>query len=106
MGSDARARELAGNLDEADISSRERAMIAFALRLTENPEDIRKAEIEKLRAEGLDDASIVDLVAVAAYFNLINRIALGLGVRLDEALVPGADPEELKKEMERLDGSA
>ena len=80
-------------------------MISFALSLTENPEDIRKSEIEKLRAEGLDDAAIVDLVAVAAYFNFINRIALGLGVRLDEALAPGADPGELKKEMERLDGS-
>jgi alkylhydroperoxidase family enzyme len=81
-------------------------MIAFALRLTENPEEIRKAEIEKLRAEGLDDAAIVDLTAVAAYFNFINRVALGLGVRLDEALVPGADPEKLKDEMERLDGRA
>jgi alkylhydroperoxidase family enzyme len=81
-------------------------MIAFACSLTENPEDIRKTEIEKLRAEGLDDASIVDLTAVAAYFNFINRIALGLGVRLDEALAPGADQEELKKEMERLDESA
>ncbi len=81
-------------------------MIEFARRLTENPNEIRKAEIETLRESGLDDASIVDLVAVTSYFSFINRIALGLGVRLDEGLAANADPEELKKEMERLDGNS
>ena len=81
-------------------------MIEFARRLTENPDGIRKAEMETLREAGLDDASIVDLVAVASYFSFINRIALGLGVRLDEGLAANADPEELEKEMERLDGNS
>ncbi len=81
-------------------------MIEFARRLTKAPDDIRKQEVENLRGEGLDDTAIVDLVAVISYFNFINRVALGLGVRLDEGLVPRADPGELKKEMERLDGKA
>ena len=62
--------------------------------------------MEKLREVGLDDAAIVDVVAAVSYFNFVNRVALGLGVRLDEGLAPSADPGELKEEMERLDGKA
>lgn len=79
-------------------------MIEFARRLTKNPSEIRKTEVVKLREVGLDDASIVDLVGVVSYFNFINRIALGLGVRLDDGLAASADPSELKAEMDRLGG--
>jgi alkylhydroperoxidase family enzyme len=33
-----------------------------------------------LRAEGLTDSDILDITLVVAYFNFVNRIALGLGV--------------------------
>ena len=64
----------------------------------------RKADVGKLREAGLNDAAIVELASVTAYFNFINRIALGLGVRLDEALNGAADAGELAKEEKRLAG--
>lgn len=79
-------------------------MLEFARKLTNSPGDMRKADVEKLREAGLNDAAIVELASVAAYFNFINRIALGLGVRLDEALNGAADAEDLAKEEKRLAG--
>ena len=65
---------------------------------------MRKSDAQKLKEAGLDDAAIVELVSVTAYFNFINRVALGLGVRLDEALEGAAEAEDLVKEEARLSG--
>jgi alkylhydroperoxidase family enzyme len=42
-----------------------------------------EADADTLRALGLGDAAIHDAACVAAYFNFVNRIALGLGVELE-----------------------
>lgn len=52
----------------------------------------------------MNDAAIVELASVTAYFNFINRVALGLGIRLDEALNGAADAAGLAKEEKRLAG--
>lgn len=80
-----------------------KVMLDFARRLTKDSEGLRRVDLDKLRAEGLDDASIVDLVAVVGYFNFINRVAHGLGVYLDEGLKECAAPEGLQAELGRLD---
>lgn len=41
-------------------------------------------DIGKLRNAGLTDAAIHDAAAIVGYFNLVNRIASGLGVELEE----------------------
>jgi len=41
------------------------------------------ADIEGLRAVGLDDQGITSATQVIAYFNYINRIAEGLGVPME-----------------------
>lgn len=41
-----------------------------------------EGDIDRLRAEGLDDRAIVDANQVVAYFNYVNRVADGLGVEL------------------------
>jgi alkylhydroperoxidase family enzyme len=41
---------------------------------------MRKDDVERLRAEGLSDADILDAVEVISYFNYINRVADGLGI--------------------------
>ncbi len=64
-------------------NARERAMIAYALRLTQAPADMTAADLEPLRAAGLSDAEILDANQVTAYFAYANRVVDGLGVQLE-----------------------
>ncbi|MFP6889437.1 MAG: hypothetical protein VCF07_06735 [Nitrospinota bacterium] len=81
-------------------------MRAFARRLMKDSHGMRREDLAPLREAGLDDGAIVDLVSVVGYFNFINRVAHGLGVYLEEPMRPRADPEDLRRELERLDEGA
>lgn len=67
----------------ASVGARERALIAYAVALTRTPASITPAMLEPLRQAGLSDEGIHSAAAVTAYFNFVNRIALGLGVELE-----------------------
>ncbi len=45
-------------------------------------------DLAPLRQAGLDDAGILDVCQVVAYFNYINRLADGLGVDLEAFMPP------------------
>jgi uncharacterized peroxidase-related enzyme len=64
----------------ADLDPRLRALCDFAVQLTRRPAATGRAEIEVLRAVGLDDPTIHDAIQVIAYFNYINRVAEGVGI--------------------------
>jgi alkylhydroperoxidase family enzyme len=49
------------------------------VKLTATPQRVGAADLVPLRATGLSDTDIHDLVQVIAYFNYITRIADGLG---------------------------
>jgi alkylhydroperoxidase family enzyme len=53
------------------------------VKLTLTPAAVGPADIERLRAVGLDDEAITSATQVIAYFNYINRIAEGLGVPME-----------------------
>lgn len=55
------------------------AVVAASVALAETPLDFGVAEIERLRAAGLGDAEIVDVIGGAAFFNWANRLMLSLG---------------------------
>jgi uncharacterized peroxidase-related enzyme len=63
----------------ADLEPRERAMLAFAVKLTEAADEMTEADVESLRAAGWSDEDIFDIAEVAAMFNFTNRLASGLG---------------------------
>lgn len=67
----------------APLGARSRAIIDYALKLTTTPSDMRDADVHALRDAGLTDAGILDVNAVTAYFNFVNRVAQGLGVDLE-----------------------
>ncbi|RLT51126.1 MAG: peroxidase, partial [Chloroflexi bacterium] len=67
----------------ADLSARQRAMLDYADTLTRDPGALRAADMQALRAAGLDDRSILDLNQTVSYFAYVNRIADGLGVTVD-----------------------
>jgi uncharacterized peroxidase-related enzyme len=69
----------------APLDGRGRALVDYVLKLTSSPEAVSEADLSLLRNAGLSDSAIHDAVAVAAYFNFVNRVALGLGVNLEKA---------------------
>jgi alkylhydroperoxidase family enzyme len=76
---------MAGNYPE-QMPSRDRAMADYVTKLTLQPVSIGAEDIEILRSHDFSDHAIVEINLAAAYMNLVNRIALGLGVELEENL--------------------
>ena len=75
--------------DYAELPERLTAMLLFATALTRYPGESREAHVRSLRDAGLDDGEILDATLVIAYFNFVNRIALGLGVEFTDDEVSG-----------------
>ena len=67
---------------------RARAVTGFSARLTGTPGAIAPADIRSLRAAGLPDLEILDLVHAVAMFANANRLMLALG----DAVLDGAAP--------------
>ncbi len=70
--------------DRAPLSAQDRAMLDFAVRITEDATQIRKADLEGLRSVGFDDVAILQITLIASWFNYINRVADALGIGRDE----------------------
>jgi alkylhydroperoxidase domain protein len=64
---------------ETDIDRRWNAIIAASVALTDTPIAFDHRQVEALRAAGLDDLEIVDVINGAAFFNWANRLMLSLG---------------------------
>ncbi len=64
----------------APITSQERVMIDYVVKLTQDATKVRKDDHEKLRAAGFDDQAILQITLIASWFNYINRVADALGV--------------------------
>ena len=67
----------------ANVLPVDRAILDYAVKLTQSPGDVVAADVAALRDHGLDDRAIHDLCAVVAYYAFVNRIADGLGVELE-----------------------
>jgi len=59
-------------------------ILSYAEKITHDAASIDEACIRNLKANGLDDRMLHDIVQVAAYFAYVNRIADALGVELEE----------------------
>ncbi len=88
------ADQVAVNYRKADITSRQMAMLEFALKIALHAGDIGAADFEALRAHGFTDEDIWDIGAVAAFFALSNRMANLLDMRPnDEFYLLGRVPK-------------
>ena len=65
---------------KADLSSRERALCDFAVKLTHLAAEVDQSDVDALRAEGLDDTEVSDAIQVVSYFNYVTRVADGVGI--------------------------
>ena len=76
---------MAMNYRAADLEPRHRAMLDFAVALTETPWLIEEDDREQLREVGFSDRDIWDIAAVASFFNMSNRMASAVDMRPNRA---------------------
>lgn len=90
---ESRINELIKGLRFREGTDRRSRMLAYAAKLTSSPGEIRESDIATLREAGLSDREILDVNLIVAYFNFVNRIALGLGVQFSADEVQGYELE-------------
>jgi uncharacterized peroxidase-related enzyme len=73
--------ELVASIDEASISDRLKPIFRFVKKLTEQPGRVVQADADAVFATGWDEAALEDVVALCAYFNMVNRLADGHGIK-------------------------
>ena len=65
-----------------DLPDRLRSMLTYSRKLTTTPHEMCEDNIEEMRSAGLEDDEVLDVALITAYFNFVNRLAVGLGVEL------------------------
>ncbi|RAI39134.1 peroxidase-related enzyme [Rhodoplanes roseus] len=73
--------QLVANFRAARLSPRQRAMLDFADQLTASPWSVEEEDRARLRSAGFSDRDIWDIAAVAAFFNMTNRLASATDMR-------------------------
>ena len=58
-------------------------MLGYAVKLSLEPWNMKKADVQELRDAGFSNAGILDIVHVTGYYSYVNRLADGLGVELE-----------------------
>jgi uncharacterized peroxidase-related enzyme len=79
---------IASDWRTADLSDADRALCAYAVKLTHRQDEMSPTDLDVLRAAGFDDRAIHDATQVIAYFNYITRIADALGVEPETFIDP------------------
>lgn len=69
------------NYRVADLNARQRAMLDFAVLMTESSHRIEEGDRDALRQVGFSDRDIWDIAAVAGFYNMTNRMASAVDMR-------------------------
>src|SRR5262249_1581225 len=77
------ALTLLTNWRALDLPEDERAMLAFAEKLTDTPSAMAEADVARLRELGFSDENVYDIVLLTAYRNYLPRVIAGLGVSFE-----------------------
>ncbi len=75
---------IAHDYRNAGLDEKDMAMLEYAEKITIQPDQVGKKDIERLREAGWNDREILDIAAVSCYRNFITRMADALGVELTE----------------------
>ena len=85
LGTPILGEQMVMNYRAARLDARQRAMLDFAVKLTERPWEVEEADRATLRQVGLSERDIWDVSAVTAFFNMSNRVAAATDMRPNEA---------------------
>ena len=78
------ADQVATNYRKADITPKQKAMLDFAIKISQEAYAVGDADFETLRGQGFNDEDIWDIGAVSAFFGLSNRMANMTNMRANE----------------------
>ena len=73
--------ELMINYRAAHLNEREKLMLDFSAKLTDSPSKVVKSDRDILRKANFSEEKILEIVEVASFFNMSNRIAIGTDMR-------------------------
>jgi uncharacterized peroxidase-related enzyme len=89
------ADQVAVNYRKAEITPRQKAMLAFALKVATDSAALEDPDYAAVRAHGFSDEDVWDIGAIAAFFAMSNRIANLIAMRPnDEFYLMGRVPRE------------
>jgi uncharacterized peroxidase-related enzyme len=88
------ADQVAINWRKADITPRQRAMLAFAMKVCQRSSEVDDADFAALREHGFDEEDAWDIAAITAFFGMSNRLANATGMKPnDEFYLMGRVPK-------------
>lgn len=76
--------QLTGDFRQATLTEADRAMLEYAVKLTQAPWTMTEGDVIGLREKGFSDEAILDINQVTGYYAFVNRLADGLGVELED----------------------
>jgi len=89
------ADQVAVNYLKADLTPRQKAILAYAMKVCERSHEVGDDDYVTLREHGLDDEDIWDIAAITAFFGMSNRIANAISMRPnDEFFLMGRVPRK------------
>jgi uncharacterized peroxidase-related enzyme len=89
------ADQIAVNYRKADITPRQRAMLDFAMKVSQQANTVAEADFAEMAGHGFSDDDVWDITAIAAFFALSNRLANITAMRPnDEFYMMGRLPKQ------------
>ena len=69
------ADQVATNYRKADISERQKAMLDFAMKVSQTAHLVGEGDFEALKAHGFNEDDVWDIAGISAFFGMSNRLA-------------------------------
>lgn len=69
------ADQVATNYRKADITDRQKAMLDFAMKVSQSAHLVGEADFDTLKTHGFDEEDIWDIAGISAFFGMSNRLA-------------------------------
>ena len=86
-------RTITADPSGASLDATDRAVMDFAARVATDATSVTADDVDRLRAHGLDDGDVVNVVLAAAARSFFTKVLDGLGVQADAELGETFDPE-------------
>ena len=75
------ADQVATNYRQADITDRQRAMLDYAMKVSQRSAKVTETDRQTAKAAGLSDEDLWDIASISAFFAMSNRLASATEMR-------------------------